>query len=79
MTHSYALDLGTREWYGTAESLAQAIQIAEAELGKRVIRGRCVDHYTPPGAGEFVDIRAFQAAMRAMERDAQALYRGMQP
>lgn len=63
----YGFDLGrSGEIVVEADTLAGAIRTAEASTGGLVSRGRCLDNYTPPGPGEYVDMVAFRAAMRAM-------------
>lgn len=74
----YGFDCRGVEWTGEADSLAEAIQLAEAETGRRVQRGRCLDNYTPPTAADYVDIKAFQAAVRAMDRATVAHAREME-
>lgn len=72
---TYGFDCQGVDWTGEAGSLAEAIEIAEAETGRRVQRGRCLDNYTAPTAADYVDIRAFRRAMRAMDAEAARVAR----
>lgn len=75
---TYGFDCRGIDWTGEADSLAEGITLAEAETGRRVQRGRCLDNYTPPTAAEYVDLKAFQAAVRAMDRATAAAAREME-
>lgn len=54
-----------------ADSAAEAIQLAEAQTGRRVCRGRELTNYTPPKPGEYADYAAFKRLTRQMEADAE--------